>query len=121
MILRKFCPEDAPYGVSKYQETPAPLSYVSTKSNHHTTDQEIKYLQETYANLHYASVVCTLLYLALGTRSDITWVVMKLSKSCIDPGTEDYKALLHLLGYLCKKQYYTHVQESPVAEIWRWK
>ena len=99
MIIRKFCPENAPYGIPPYQSTPDPLDYEAKKNNIPVKDQEAL-TKSIYPNLSYISAVCTILYLALGTRSDITWIVMKLAKSCNNPRIEDYEALLHLLGYL---------------------
>ena len=121
MIIRKFCPEDAPYGMPQFQSSPAPLNYQAKKNKIPLKEQKL-ITDSKYPNLSYISAVCTILYLALGTRSDITWIVMKLAKSCINPREEDYKALLHLLGYLRKYpyyaiKYYSDTTESPVYQI----
>ena len=84
MIIRKFCPEDASYGMSQFQLSPAPLNYQSKKNNIPLKEQKI-ITDSKYPNLRYILAVCTILYLALGTRSDITWIFMKLEKSCINP------------------------------------
>ena len=47
---------------------------------------------------------------------------MKLAKTCNNPGLEDYKKLLHLMGYLRKYQrfaieYYPDPEDSPVHKI----
>ena len=33
-IIRKFCPNTAPYGMPKHQDTPAPENYRVQKANH---------------------------------------------------------------------------------------
>ena len=84
MIIRKFCPEDAPYGMPQFQSSPAPLNYQAKKNIIPLEEQKL-ITESKYPNLRYISAVCTILYLALGTRSDITWIVMKLAKPCINP------------------------------------
>ena len=120
-IITKFCPSDAPWGTPDFHDTPAPLDYVFTKSNR-PTPEELVEISTKYPGLHFASAVCTLLYLSLGTRPDITWIVAKLSKACHNPGLQDYKALLWLLGYLRLHsdyaiKYYSDINESPISDI----
>ena len=40
MMIRKFFPENAPYGNPPYQSTPAPLDYEAKKNNIPVKDQE---------------------------------------------------------------------------------
>ena len=122
-IIKRFCPDNASYGTPTYQDTPEPLLYQPQKK-YEPTEAESRLIQKEFSNLKYVSAVCTLLYLALGTRPDITWIVMKLAKSCKEPGIADYNALLHLLGYLRKYnnyaiKYYANEEESPVYKICR--
>ena len=87
-----------------------------------TNSERFITISTQYLGLHFSSVVCTLLYIALGTRSDITYIVEKLSKTCREPGIEDYQALFLLLGYLHLHvnktiKYYSNVKESPIHNI----
>ena len=120
-ILGKYCPRDAPFGMPPHRKTPAPIDYVFTKANR-PDDAEKRQLAKDYRGLNYRSAICSLLYLALGTRGDIIFIVNKLAKACIDPGRTDYEALLHLFGYLraCSdfgNKYYSDVKESPMFEV----
>ena len=96
-IINKICPTNAPWGVPKHRHTPAPLDYAASKNNRPKTEEQRNLIKEKYKTLHFASAVCTLLYLALGTRPDITWMITKLAKVCRDPGEKDYEALLWTL------------------------
>jgi hypothetical protein len=56
------------------------------------------------------------------TRCDILWITNKLAKSCSNPGTKDFEALLHVFGYLQKFpdyaiKLYSNVKESPAYQI----
>jgi hypothetical protein len=69
-----------------------------------------------------ASAVSSLLYAALNTRCDILWITNKLAKSCSNPGTKDFEALLHVFSYLQKFpdyaiKLYSNVKESPAHQI----
>ena len=48
----------------------------------------------------YREIIGSLLYLALGTRPDIAWVVSKLSQCLDDPKGEDFVTAKHVLRYL---------------------
>lgn len=84
-ILHRYCPDDAPFGTPKHRTTPAPSTYVYSKKNR-PTDKEKKQLEIDYKGLDFRSAVCSLLYLALGTRGDILFIVNKLSNACTAPG-----------------------------------
>ena len=50
----------------------------------------------------YASAVGALLWLAAGTRPDLTYSVSLLARYCSNPGEKHYEALLRVLAYsLC--------------------
>ena len=75
-----------------------------------------------HRGLDFRSAVCSLLYLALGTRGDVLFIVNKLAKACTAPGDEDFKALLWLFGYLRAEpewgtRFYSDITESPISEI----
>ena len=79
-------------------------------------------MTKDYHGLDFRSAVCSLLYLALGTRGDILFIVNKLAKACTNPGRKDFEALLWLFGYLRSEQswgskFYSHIKESPVYDI----
>jgi hypothetical protein len=120
-LLKKYCPEDAPFGTPPYRSTPAPSKHVYSKENR-PSDEEQLALNKEYKGLDFRSAVCSLLYLALGTRGDILFIVNKLAKACIAPGRQDFKALLWLFGYLRAEpewgtKFYSNINESPVSEI----
>ena len=48
----------------------------------------------------YMSIVGALLWLAAGTRPDITFATSLLARFCSNPAEEHYSALMRLLGYL---------------------
>ena len=120
-LLKKFFPEDAPWGAPVFRDTPAPLDYVFTKENR-PDENEKKEIEDRYPDLKLSSIVCSLLYLALATRPDILWIVGKLSKSCQMPSLKDYQAAFWSLGYLRKftgygLKIYSNAQDSPIYKI----
>ena len=56
-IIQKFFPTDAPWGVPKYRETPAPLDYAARKNSRPQTDEERIQIGLKYKKLHFASSV----------------------------------------------------------------
>jgi hypothetical protein len=120
-IVARYNPPDAPWGVPQFRETPAPTSYVFTKKNR-PTNEEIQEIETRFKGLHFRSAVCSILYLACGTRPDIMFITSKLTKACHEPGIKDYEALLWLFGYLRKYpdyaiKFYHDVTQSPVYRI----
>jgi hypothetical protein len=104
-----------------YRETPAPTSYVFTKKNRPTVEQQQE-IATRFQGLHFQSAICSILYLAFNTRPDIMFMTCKLSKACHDPGIKDFEALVWLFGYLQKYpdnalKYYHDVTQSPVYQI----
>ena len=100
-MLKKFFPDDAPWGSPTYHDTPAPPDYVYTKENR-PDEEEKSLIKKTYGDLKLSSIVCSLLFLAINTRSDLLWAVGKLSKACSNPSMVDYAAAFWTLGYLRK-------------------
>ena len=88
------------------RETPFSSDYIFSKANRPHTDHDQTTLDKKYSRLPFRSAVCTLLYLAYNTRSDILFAVCKLAKACICPGDIDYRALIWLFGYLQRRPYY---------------
>ena len=72
--LKKFFPEDAPWGAPLFRDTPAPLDNVYSKENKHDEEEKLEIVRR-YPELKLSSIVCSLLYLALSTRPDILWIV----------------------------------------------
>ena len=121
-IIARFCPEDAPYGLPPHRNTPAPPDYIYSIKNKPTTQTETEEIKSRFGNLNFRSAVCSLLYLALATRPDITFIICKLSKACITPGIKDYEALMWTLGYLRKRpnyglKFYSNYQSTPVFKL----
>ena len=98
-MLKQYCPDNAPFGTPKHRTTPASPTYVYSKENR-PNEEEVEQLKRDYEGLDFRSAVCSLLYLALGTRGDILFIVNKLAKACTNPGRKDFEALLWLFGYL---------------------
>ena len=121
-LLDKYCPTNSAWGRPPHRDTPAPLDYSYTKDNQPQSEEERASIQKKYPGLQMSSAVCSLLYLALGTRCDILWIVNKLAKSCKDPGMKDFHALMWCFGYLRKyidygiKFYHNH-EDSPIHKI----
>ena len=101
-LLEKYCPANSVWGKPQHRDTPAPLDYSFTRENEPKTEEEKRLIQQKYPGLQMSSAVCSLLYLALGTRCDILWIVNKLAKSCKNPGLKDFNALMWCFGYLHK-------------------
>jgi hypothetical protein len=121
VVLRKYCPDDSPYGTPKHRATPAPPKYVYSIQNR-PDEEEQKLIEKDFAGLDFRSAVCSLLYLALGTRGDILFIVNKLAKACTNPGKKDFQALLWLFGYLRAEpdwgsRFYSNPKESPITDI----
>lgn len=120
-ILKKYCPDDASFGTPPHRKSPAPVDYVFTKENRPDDAEKLK-IEGDYQGLNFRSAVCSLLYLALGTRGDILFIVNKLAKACVNPGRKDYEALLWLFGYLRAEpnfgnKFYSNLKESPIHDI----
>jgi hypothetical protein len=120
-IVKRYNPPEAPWGVPQFRETPAPTTYIFSKENRPKEDQKLE-IESRFKGLHFRSAVCSILYLAFGTRADIMFITCKLSKACHDPGIQDYEALLWLFGYLRKYpdfgiKYYNDVKQSPIYSI----
>ena len=121
VLLRKYCPDNAPFGTPKHRNTPAPPKYLFSKENRPSPEEKAK-LAKDYEGLDFRSAVCSLLYLALGTRGDILFIVNKLAKACTDPGRKDFEALLWLFGYLRAEpawgsKYYANLKQSPIHDL----
>jgi hypothetical protein len=120
-LLKKFFPDDAPWGASVFRDTPAPPDYIYSKENRPDEDEK-REIAKKYPNLKLSSIVCSLLYLALGTRCDLLWAVGKMSKGCQNPSLKDYHAAFWALGYLRKYtgygvKLYSRFEDSPVNQI----
>eukprot|EP00957_Ditylum_brightwellii_P076119 5786816-Ditylum_brightwellii.AAC.1 len=92
----KTCPWDLP----QHRPTQASLDYVYSKANRPLFKEEEDAIKGKNSGLDFRSAVCSLLYLALGTRSDILFTTCKLAKACSYPGIKDFEALIWLFEYL---------------------
>ena len=91
--------------------TPLPSGYNPTKNNS---------LVDPILRQRYQSVIGSLLYLALGTRPDISFAVIKMSQFGVNPSQEHLKKALHIIKYLVGTRSYELVydgksDEGPVA------
>jgi hypothetical protein len=121
-VLNRYCGKETLWGLPPMQNTPAPVDYVYSKENRPKSEEEKVNIEKRYKGLIMASAVSSLLYAALNTRCDILWITNKLAKSCSNPGTKDFEALLHVFGYLRKFpdyaiKLYSNVEESPAYRI----
>jgi hypothetical protein len=117
-VLQRYDPE-AKY---KPRKTPAPPTYIYSKDNRPSTDEDKHQINMTYPDIDFCSAVCSLLYLAYNTRADILFIVCKLVKACSCPGMKDYEALVWLLGYLhdhpdLANMFCMDVHSSPVYKM----
>ena len=117
-ILQRFDPKNT---ITKH-DTPLPTDYTFSKDNRPKDDNERAHTESKYSFIHFRSAVCTLLYAAYNTRADILFAVCKLAKACVCPGDKDYKALLHLIGYLKSKpdlalKFYPDRHKNPIYDI----
>jgi hypothetical protein len=80
-------------------------------------------IEKCYKGLSMAaSAVSSLLYAALNTQCNILWITNKLAKSCMNPGTKDFEALIHVFRYLQNHsnyhiKLYSNVKDSSVWHI----
>ena len=66
----------------------------------------------------YMSAVGALLWLAAGTRPDLTYAVSQLAKYCSNPGEPHYAALMRTLGYVSRTAHYVlRFRPDPSAEV----
>ena len=61
---------------------------------------QLQTLQDKATDFDYRGLVGSLLYLMLGTRPDIAWIVNRLSQHLNNPGQEHVNAAKHVLRYL---------------------
>ena len=103
----------------KKKDFPLPISFVPTKKDCPTTEEQIKETKTRFGNLHYRSVIGALLYVSCCTRPDICFAVNKLAKYANNPGVVHFRALLHLIGFLKNTsnkslRFYSKIEFSPL-------
>jgi hypothetical protein len=84
-ILQRYDPEQK----YKPRKTPAPPTYIYSKDNRPSTDEDKHHIDEAYPDIDFHSAICSLLYLVYNTRADIILIVCKLAKACSCPGMKD--------------------------------
>ena len=84
----------------KRKDFPSPISFIPTRKDCPTTEEQMKETKARFGNLHYRSVIGALLYESCCTRPDICFAVNKLAKYANNPGVVHFRALLHLIGFL---------------------
>ena len=65
---------------------------------------------------HFQSVIRSLLYIMLGTRPDITYVVIKLSQYSANPSKDHLAKALYIVRYLLHTQNYELVFDGSSQE-----
>ena len=66
----------------------------------------------------YMSAVGALLWVAAGTRPDLTYTVSLLARFCSNPGPDHYAALMRALGYLRRtRNYVLRIAPRPADEV----
>ena len=106
----------------KLKDSPLPAGFTATKKDCPQNQAQIDEIRRRFQNLHYRSVIGSLLYISCCTRPDICYAVNKLAKYSNNPGVTHYKALLHLVGFmkaLGKRglKFYKDIQESPLFHM----
>ena len=84
----------------KRKDFPLPISFIPTRKDYPTIEEQTKETKARFGNLHYRSVIGALLHVSCCTRPDICFAVNKLAKYTNDPGVVHFIALLHLIGFL---------------------
>jgi hypothetical protein len=82
---------------AKATQTPLPSNWDPKKNKGKATTAEIT---------RYQSIIGSLLYLMIGTQTDISYAVMHLSQFSMNPSEDHYKAALHICRYLAGTQDY---------------
>ena len=59
VMLKKHCPDNAPFGTPQHRSAPAPPTCVCSKENR-PSDEEAKQLTEEHKGLDFRSAVCSL-------------------------------------------------------------
>jgi hypothetical protein len=108
--LQRYDPPDSEFPEC---ETPFPPDYIFTKDNRPVTDHDKSIIEKRHSRLPFRSAVCTLLYLAYNTGSDILFAVCKLAKACICPGELDFCALIWLFAL----KFYPDGTSNPIYSI----
>ena len=65
----------------------------------------------------YAKILGKVMYIQVGTRFDISNVVRNLSQLQKNPGSQHWRALIHLLGYLKATAHYQLIYRPPPEGI----
>jgi len=68
----------------------------------------------------YKSLLGALLYIAVKSRSDISFAVNQTSRNCENPTEADYGSLMHILQYLkgtINKNQYVIIKETNSLDI----
>ena len=68
VVLKQYCPDNAPFGTPKHRTTPASPTYVYSKENR-PNEEEVEQLKRDYEGLDFRSAVCSLLYLLLALEA----------------------------------------------------
>jgi hypothetical protein len=106
--------------VTHSHTTPLPIDFVPTADDCSIDDGTSEKLIAEY-NLHYASCIGSLIYLAM-TRTDIIYAVNKLAKFSRRPGKVHFEALLHVLRYLrdnCQHgiRFHSNSDDAPIMKM----
>ena len=106
----------------KRKDFPLPISFVPTRKNYRTTEEQMKEIKARFGILHYRSVIGALLYVSCCTRPDICFVLNKLAKYANNPRVVYLRALLHLIGFLKNTSnkglgLYSKIESSPLYHL----
>ena len=102
----------------KTNNSPLPNNFIPSKKECPTTELQTKEVKIRFGNLHYRSVIGTLLYVSCCTRTDIAFAVNKLAKYSNNPCFVHYRAMLHLIGFLKgtsnrSLKFYSNLKDYP--------
>ena len=106
----------------KTKDSPSPNNFIPSKKDYLTTDLQTKEVKIWFGNLHYRSIIGALLYLSYCLRSDIAFVVNKLTTYSNNPDVVHHRAMLLLIGFLKgtsnrSLQFYSNLKDSPTYEV----
>ena len=112
-LVDRFLP---PEGVLR--EYDSPLDEESHSLTHEQCPAPGSELHAAMAEIRvtYMSAVGGLLWVAAGTRPDLTYTVSLLARFCSNPGPDHYAALLRTLSYL-RRTYVLRIAPRPADEV----
>ena len=106
----------------KLKDSPLPSTFVPSKKDCPSTEEQIKEIKVRFGNINFRSVIGALLYVSCCTRPDISYAVNKLAKYATNPGISHFRALIHLIGFIKSTsnkriKFFNNFIDSPLYRV----